>query len=330
MLKYFAEHRDLEQVKSIFAALNRTKDRLQRGEYSAPLQDFDNCKHLFDDIKALAIQNKDERLANAQYVFREYFLLFCELMKYWERLKSKDYQSSWNKLQDCFDIIKYVGKFTDEDNRYELAKLYDLLLEYEALYPYKVFCSSEYIIEEANCSICGKSVLGLDCPHIKGELYCVAEHIVPLQAIEVEIAIRIHHDGAHNLAVVIGVGERPLGVLQFDKKRRTTGRKRPFDRPEDGATHGVADQILVRVGTPHDGRNECIVFQSHQLDHVKILGDFHRRGKRHNADRQQPPSVGLDRPTQAAEQHGHQHVPHKRTNETIPHEQTDVDFYQKQ
>ena len=51
MLKYFAEHRDLEQVKSIFAALNRTKDRLQRGEYSAPLQDFDECKHLFDDIK---------------------------------------------------------------------------------------------------------------------------------------------------------------------------------------------------------------------------------------------------------------------------------------
>ena len=171
MLKYFAEHRDLEQVKSIFAALNRTKDRLQRGEYSAPLQDFDECKHLFDDIKALAIQKNDERLANAQYVFREYFLLFCELMKYWERLKSKDYQSSWNKLQDCFDIIKYVGKFTDEDNRYELTKLYDLLLEYEALYPYKVFCSSEYIIEEASCSICGKSVLGLDCPHIKGELY---------------------------------------------------------------------------------------------------------------------------------------------------------------
>ena len=35
MLKYFTEHTELEQVKSIFAALNRTKDRLQRGEYSA-------------------------------------------------------------------------------------------------------------------------------------------------------------------------------------------------------------------------------------------------------------------------------------------------------
>ena len=83
MLKCFVEHSELEQVKSICAALNLTKMKLQRGEYNAPLQDFDNCKHLFDDIKALAIQNKDERLANAQYVFREYFLLFCEWMNYW-------------------------------------------------------------------------------------------------------------------------------------------------------------------------------------------------------------------------------------------------------
>ena len=171
MLKYFTEHTELEQVKSIFVALNRTKDRLQRGKYSAPWQDFDECKHLFDDIKALAIQKNDERLANAQFVFKEYFLLFCALCRYNEMLKTKEYKASWDKLQDCFDIIKCVGRFTDEGNRYELPTLYNLLLEYETLYPYKVFCSSEFIIEEATCSICGKSVLGLDCPHIQGELY---------------------------------------------------------------------------------------------------------------------------------------------------------------
>lgn len=89
MLKYFAEHRDLEQVKSIFAALNRTKDRLQRGEYSAPLQDFDECKHLFDDIKALAIQKNDERLANAQYVFREYFFAFLRIDEVLGKIKKQ-------------------------------------------------------------------------------------------------------------------------------------------------------------------------------------------------------------------------------------------------
>lgn len=171
MLKYFTEHTEIKQVKSIIAALNRTKDRLQRGECSAPLQDFDESKHLFDEIKEISIQQKDEYLANAQYVFKKYFLLFCALRRYSDMLKNKEYKASWDKLQDCFDIIKCVGKFTAEGNRYELTTLYDLLLEYEALYPYRFFCSSEFIIEEATCSICGKSVLGLECPHIKDELY---------------------------------------------------------------------------------------------------------------------------------------------------------------
>ena len=171
MLKYFIEHTHLDQVKSICLAINTTKRKLQNGDFINPMQEFDESKSLFEEIKEIAIQTRDERLANAQYVFKEYFLLFCELIRYFNKLKSKDYKGSWDKLQDCFDIIKYVGKFTDEENRYELPSLYDLLLKYEALYPYKLFCSSEYVIQKATCSICGKSVLGLDCPHIKGELY---------------------------------------------------------------------------------------------------------------------------------------------------------------
>lgn len=171
MLKYFIEHKHLDQVKSICVAINSIKRKLQNNDFTNSMQEFDESRLLFDEIKEIAVQTKDERLANAQYVFEKYFLLFCELKKYFNKLKSKDYKDSWNKLQDCFDIIKYVGKFTDEENRFELSSLYDLLLEYEALYPYNLFASSEYVIEEATCSICGKSVLGLECPHIKGELY---------------------------------------------------------------------------------------------------------------------------------------------------------------
>lgn len=171
MLKYFIEHAHFEQVKNICIAINSIKKRLQNGDFNNPMQEFDESKLLFQEIKEIAVENNDERLANAQYVFKEYFLLFCELIKYFNKLKSKDYRDSWNKLQECFEIIKDISKFTDEENRFELPELYDLLLEYEALYPYKLFCSSEYVIEKATCSICGKSVLGLDCPHIKGELY---------------------------------------------------------------------------------------------------------------------------------------------------------------
>lgn len=171
MLKYFIEYMNLDQVKSICVAINSMKRKLQSGDFINPMQEFEDVEPMFQEIKEIAVKTKNERLANAQYVFKEYFLLFCELRNYFNKLKIKDYKASWDKLQDCFDIIKFVGKFTNEENRFELPSLYDLLLEYEALYPYKLFCSSEFVIEKATCSICGKSVLGLDCPHIKGELY---------------------------------------------------------------------------------------------------------------------------------------------------------------
>lgn len=171
MLNYFVEQNEIEQVKFICITLNDAKKQFQNGDYSAVTESFEKCKQYFCEIKEFAIKKGDELLANSQFVFKEYFLLFCELAKYFELLYSREYKLSWNKLQDCFDIIKYIGRFTDPDSRFELPELYDLLIEYERLYPYKLFCSSEYIIEEATCSICGKSVLGLDCPHIKGNLY---------------------------------------------------------------------------------------------------------------------------------------------------------------
>jgi len=86
-------------------------------------------------------------------------------------LEKRQYKDSWGKLQDCLDAIKYIGHFTEIDDRLELNNLYDLLVQYEELYPYKIFASSEYVISKSHCSICGKSMQSLDCPHIKGELY---------------------------------------------------------------------------------------------------------------------------------------------------------------
>ena len=57
------------------------------------------------------------------------------------------------------------------DARKELPDIYALLENYEELYPYKVFVSGEYIISKSHCSICGKSMQSLACPHIKGNLY---------------------------------------------------------------------------------------------------------------------------------------------------------------
>ena len=171
MLQYFLKNRHIEQVAEICTALNKTKAKLVSNSFENASEHYNSCKELFAQIKELAIQMNDEQLANAQFVFRNYFRVFCDLLQYFSMLEKGHYKSSWNKLQDCLDNIKYIGRFTLTENRLDLNDLYDLLVQYEGLYPYSVFGSSEYVISKSHCSICGKSMQSLDCSHIKGNIY---------------------------------------------------------------------------------------------------------------------------------------------------------------
>lgn len=171
MIKYFLQNKDIEQISKVCDLLNKTKHKLLNDNWENPSEYFESSSNLFSEIKDIAIQRNDEKLANAQFIFKNYFKLFCNLLRYFDMLEKRQYKDSWGKLQDCLDAIKYIGHFTEIDDRLELNNLYDLLVQYEELYPYKIFASSEYVISKSHCSICGKSMQSLDCPHIKGELY---------------------------------------------------------------------------------------------------------------------------------------------------------------
>lgn len=171
MIKYFLQNKDIEQISKVCDLLNKTKHELLNDNWENPSEYFESSSNLFSEIKDIAIQRNDEKLANAQFIFKDYFKLFCNLLRYFVMLEKRQYKDSWGKLQDCLDAIKYIGHFTEVDDRLELNNLYDLLVQYEELYPYKIFASSEYVISKSHCSICGKSMQSLDCPHIKGELY---------------------------------------------------------------------------------------------------------------------------------------------------------------
>lgn len=171
MLTFFLEHRSIPEVNKICVQLELLKNRIQTGDYNNPDKEYDECKNLFEVIKQQAVENDNEQLANAQAVFRNYFRLFCHLSQYFGMLDRQEYKLSWNMLQDCLDDIKFVGKFLAIEARMELPDLAELLEKYELLYPYNVFVSSEYIISKSHCSICGKSMQSLACPHIKGNLY---------------------------------------------------------------------------------------------------------------------------------------------------------------
>lgn len=197
MLNYFFENRDNQDVDYVCLNLEKLKKRIDNGDYLQPRREYDECKKFFDVIKSTAIEEKNEKLANAQLIFKNYFLVFCNLASYFKLLKEQHYKSSWNALQDCLDDLKFVGKYLELDSRKEIPDIYDLLECYEKLYPYTVFTSSEYIISKSHCSICGKSMQSLSCPHIKGNLYwgeIAVEHIDEIQEFQAVCLVKHPED----------------------------------------------------------------------------------------------------------------------------------------
>ena len=77
MLDYFCEQVSCPEIPTICAKLGNLKKRITLGDYTTPKKEFDECQCLFDAIQQRAITSKNEPLANAQFVYKSYFQVFC-------------------------------------------------------------------------------------------------------------------------------------------------------------------------------------------------------------------------------------------------------------
>lgn len=171
MLDYFVSRVDIKEIREIISLLNTLKARLVNNEFLCPHKEYDASKFLFERVRSIAIETNDEKLANAQFVFDRYFQLFVNLTTFFGMLKEEKYRRSWDKLQDCNDIARTIGRLIDLEKRWEIPSIVNLLLQYEGLYPYMFFISPEVVIEKSHCSICGRSMRDFDCSHRIGMLY---------------------------------------------------------------------------------------------------------------------------------------------------------------
>ena len=171
MLEYFVRKADIKEVKDIVDLLNSLKQRLANNNFKNPYKELNESKELFETIRNIAIELNDEILANAQFVFCKYFLLFSHLTSFFDMLADGEYRKSWDRLQDCYDTAIVIGRYVDLSKRWEVPNVIELLLQYEKLYPYVFFLSVEIMIEKSHCSICGNSLSSTECCHRVGKLY---------------------------------------------------------------------------------------------------------------------------------------------------------------
>lgn len=187
MLKKFFDYLDIPEVSLINELIYNKKIRLMEGDFSESFREFQESEPLFNYVKHYAIKIKNEELANAQYVAKQYINLLCHISNFFNLLNNKEYKISWNALQDCLDSAYWIGKYTKMENRFEIPDIVQLLSSYESLYPYKVFASTEMIISKSEWSICCKSFQSFDCNHIKGYLYwgeVAAENLIEVKELQ--------------------------------------------------------------------------------------------------------------------------------------------------
>ena len=75
------------------------------------------------------------------------------------------------QLQDAKDHADYLMKHLTDPEQMKIPWILHLLENYEILFPYRIFASPHYTVNEMQCSICGLETKDPKCVHITGHMY---------------------------------------------------------------------------------------------------------------------------------------------------------------
>jgi len=124
------------------------------------------------EVKMDKLTSTNELILNDIYLLKQILLFHDSLIYFWEDVYQKNYSSSWNHLQTCFDLLRNINKFSlNNQKTKELDFFEKQLLIVEKLYPYNIFMSMGMEISLFECSLCKKNIDSFECEHDKGELY---------------------------------------------------------------------------------------------------------------------------------------------------------------
>jgi hypothetical protein len=222
-----------------------------------------------------------DEVFNEGYVLKQFIKLLQDYVSYWKLLASDKFSDSWSALQDVQDRLRTVLRFTDEPRPLILKHIERQCGELEKLYPYRLFMSVGIVKEEAECSICGKSIDSFECEHVRGELYrgkraySIIKHIKQLEEISLvtnpadkRCVVQIldtseQFKGVEYLAK--GIRDKVLAPLDFSHLEFSTIRKRNNKIPLVGRNE------LCPCGSGKKFKNCCIENSYIEETHVNIV-----------------------------------------------------------
>jgi hypothetical protein len=238
--------------------------------------ELDHLTSRLTDARELYCEASDEVLDDI-FVLERYVRMFGEYGLLWHQIKSLRFSESWSTLQNVFDLIRQIKRFSTID----VSAIEDQLYALETLYPYNIFFSIGAVVERFDCSICGHDIDSFECTHRRGELYrgqvaiAIARNIVQLdhvamveQPVDKRCVISYKND-APQFSVVRYLANllsnRSLTVLRFSgavwaKRIISNERHREMGRNE-----------LCYCDSGRKYKKCCIGKASVEQDHVQII-----------------------------------------------------------
>lgn len=135
-------------------------------------------KHIVEEIEKelkMAISNNNEDLANYCWCLKQIFLIKNSYLFAIDCLMNKKYEDAWlllDKIDLEFCSLENNFDIKQNNDKFCLIFINNIIKEYQKLFPYKYFFSRESIIKNEKCSIYGKRFsLHNSCGHKLEKLY---------------------------------------------------------------------------------------------------------------------------------------------------------------
>jgi len=146
---------------------------------------YSNWQDYSQELKLLkknAVDSNDEILANWVWVVEQINKIQNEFLSLFNLFKIKDFHESWCLLERIELKLKNVMKLYEfEKDEFGIRQIEKVVSNFQDIFPYRLFISTELYYKEINCSICDAKISPRNfCGHTKGELYMgeIAHHIV--------------------------------------------------------------------------------------------------------------------------------------------------------
>lgn len=144
------------------------------------LDDLHNQNFSLDDFKNELQKAKEEFVkqdnqdeAKQIWIYQTIIEIHILYKKAFDLLKHKEYYEGWCKLEKVEIVLGFLKRhFQYDKESFYLFRIEKAVKNLQVIFPYRLFCSREIVIEEETCSICNqKKSIRKPCGHIVGEIY---------------------------------------------------------------------------------------------------------------------------------------------------------------